>query len=222
MRKNIILFFRDKNENKIIATITQKQIEKINLDVNFHIFDLECNDIVSTIVDLKNKNENPDIVYIWEDETINQLSGFKNIKNYLINEFCEIIYLLYDSKYKEIILGDNIKSDISYKYTLIEKIKKDLNIINKNTTYYVINKKTLRVEQHMFENEYSIQNYLYFHDYCQIVKTPEEGRKILKIIGEERLCNAEQNYKELERKLNEILEIEENKLKKLKIQISRI
>ena len=64
MRKNIILFFRDKNENKTIATITQKQIEKINLDVNFHIFDLECNDIISTIVDLKNKNENPDIIYI--------------------------------------------------------------------------------------------------------------------------------------------------------------
>ena len=78
-------------------------------------------------------------------------------------------------------------NDLAYDYLLTERIKNDLDILNDTKNYLTINKETLRVESHAFKNKYYMEDYLYFHPYCEIVDSKEEGEKILKIIAEERI-----------------------------------
>jgi hypothetical protein len=214
----IAIFYRSHNINYKFAIITQKQIKESGLEIDIDLVDLDKISHINYIVESKKTESIPDIIYVWETEYLEEnpscICSLSFIKPFLMNLYPEIHIETYSYKDREEVVIDN-EINFTYNYKLFERIIKDVEIFNNTKNYLTINKETLRVESHVFKNDLWIEDYLYFHPYCEIVESKEKGNEILNIIIKERINTLQKEAEIIKREYK-------NRLHTLALEIDKL
>lgn len=216
--KKITIFYRKHHTSYRFAIITKKQIEDSKINIILDLVDLDTVSHIDYMLKTKENNKLPDIIYVWETENF----GVEPISAIPCNVSKELLMNIYpDTHIKTYSYEDRVElepdkmNDLAYNYLLAERIKNDLDILNDTKNYLTINKETLRIESHALKNKYWIEDYLYFHPYCEIVESKEKGTEILNIIVEERINTLQKEAEIIKREYK-------NRLRSLAIEIDKL